>query len=169
MDAWYTTALDMEECPGSEEDDHVQIFVADVVQSFDTADRNILDCMSGRLGQPGWFRHVYFEFHACFRLRFKLAAGIGEAWRTRDGGIPHSCPLSMVFIVALYLYADNVQRVSSNSDALLDAARISNQYILAVGQSAAPTTCVLLSTCAAIRCILKSWVILGEDDHWKVE
>ena len=35
-------------------------------------------------------------------LRFKLAAGLGEPW-TRDGGIPQGFPLSMMFIVALYL------------------------------------------------------------------
>ena len=34
MDGLCTTALDIEECPGSEEDDHVHIFVADVVKSF---------------------------------------------------------------------------------------------------------------------------------------
>ena len=95
-----------------------------------------------------------FEFRAHVRLRFKLATGIGEAW-TGKGGIPQDCPLSMVFTVALYLpwcrcleaiggikpqlYDDNLKRVSGNADALLDAARISNQYILVVGQTAAPT------------------------------
>ena len=43
-----------------------------------------------------------FEYHSHVRLRFKLAAGLGQPW-TRDGGIPQSCPLSMMFIVALYL------------------------------------------------------------------
>ena len=46
--------------------------------------------------------HAYFEYHAHVRLRFKLASGLGEPW-TRDGGIPQGCPLSMMFIVALYL------------------------------------------------------------------
>ena len=84
----------------------------------------ILDCALGRLGLPGWFRKVYFSFHSQVRLRFKLAAGLGEPW-CRDGGIPQGCPLSMVFIVALYvpwcrhleslpelkpqLYADNLK------------------------------------------------------------
>ena len=54
------------------------------------------------LGLPGWFRHAYFESHAHVRMRFKLASGLGEPW-TRDGGIPQGCPLSMMFIVALYL------------------------------------------------------------------
>ena len=51
---------------------------------------------------PAWFRHAYFEYHSHVRLRFKLAAGLGQPW-TRDGGIPQDCPLSMMFIVALYL------------------------------------------------------------------
>ena len=74
------------------------IFVADVVKSCDTVDRNTADCVSSRLGLLGWFRHVYFEFHSHV---FKFAAGIGEAW-TRGGGIPQGCPLSMVFIVAVF-------------------------------------------------------------------
>ena len=37
--------------------------------------------------------------HAHVKLRFKRAAGPDE----RDGGIPQGCPLSMMFIVALYL------------------------------------------------------------------
>ena len=48
------------------------------------------------------FVGVYFGYHANVRLRFKLACGLGSPW-TRDGGIPQGCPLSMVFIVALYL------------------------------------------------------------------
>ena len=50
----------------------------------------------------GWFRHAYFELHSHVRLRFKLAASLGQPW-TRDGGIPQECPLSMMFTVALYL------------------------------------------------------------------
>ena len=48
------------------------------------------------------FAMSIFEYHAHVRLRFKLAAGLGEPW-TRDGGIPQGCPLRMMFIVALYL------------------------------------------------------------------
>ena len=113
MDAWSSTALHIAECPGSEEDDHVHIFVADVVTYFDI-----------------------------FRLRFIHAAGCGGAG-TGDGGIPQGCPPSMVFTVALLLpwckcleaiggikpqlYADNLKCVSGKSDALLGTARISNQ------------------------------------------
>ena len=40
VDAWYSTAWDVEECLESDEDDHVHIFVADVVKSCDPVDRN---------------------------------------------------------------------------------------------------------------------------------
>ena len=72
--------------------------VADVIKSFDTVDRSILDCAPGRLGLADWFRKVYFSFHSLVRLRFELAASLGEPW-CRDGGIRQGCPLSMVFIV----------------------------------------------------------------------
>ena len=50
MDAWFSTTWDIDECVGREEDDHVHIFFADVVKSFDTVDRLLLACtlqMSG--------------------------------------------------------------------------------------------------------------------------
>ena len=80
----------------------VHLFVADVIKSFDTVDRRILDRVLSSLGLPGRFRDAYFEYHVHVRLRFKLASGLGEPW-TRDGGIPQGCPLSVMFIVALYL------------------------------------------------------------------
>ena len=99
VEAWYTSSLDIEEVLAGATDSHVHLFVADVIKSFDTVDRGILDSLLSSLGLPGWFCHAYFEFHAHVRLRFKLAAGLGEPW-TRDGGILQGCPLSMMFIVA---------------------------------------------------------------------
>ena len=86
VDAWYATAIDIEEVLSQTRRSDFHIFVADVVKSFDTVDRDILDCTLGRLGLPAWFRKVYFSFHRDVRLRFKLAAGLGVAWK-RDGGI----------------------------------------------------------------------------------
>ena len=83
-------------------DSHLHLFVADVIKSFDTVEREILDGVSSCLGLPAWFRNAYFEYHAHVRLRFKLASGLGEPW-TRDGGVPQGCPSSMMFIVALYV------------------------------------------------------------------
>ena len=58
-----------------------------IVKSFDTVDRGILARVLSSLGLPAWFRHAYFEYHSQVRLRFKLAAGLGQPW-TRDGGYP---------------------------------------------------------------------------------
>ena len=43
VEAWYTSALDIEEVLSGAADSHVHLFVADVVKSFDTVDRGILD------------------------------------------------------------------------------------------------------------------------------
>ena len=58
VEAWYSTALDLEESLSGALDSDVHIFVADVVKSFDTVDRDILDYILSRLGLPGWFRHA---------------------------------------------------------------------------------------------------------------
>ena len=133
VEAWFSTALDIEEVLAGAVDSDIHLFVADVVKSFDTVDRSILDRVLSSMGLPDWFRHA---FHAHFRLRFKLAAGLGEPW-TGDGGIPQGCPLSMMFIVVSYLpwcqylaaqegvepqlYADNLKCVSRDPDVLLRA------------------------------------------------
>ena len=102
VEAWYTTALDFEEVLTGATDSDAHLFVADVIKSFDTVDGGILDRVLSCLGLPARFRNAHFEYHAHVWLRLNLASGLGEPW-TRDGGIPHGCPLSMMFIVALYL------------------------------------------------------------------
>ena len=42
VEAWYTTALDIEEVLAGAVDTHVHVFVADVVKSFDTVEREVL-------------------------------------------------------------------------------------------------------------------------------
>ena len=184
FEAWYISALDIEEVLSGATDSHVHLFVADVVKSFDTVDRGILDRVLSSLGLPGWFRHAYFEYHAHVRLRFKLASGLGQS-RTRDGGIPQGCPLSMMFIVALYLpwcrylsaqvgvrpqlYADNLKCLSGNPDLLMHAARFTTGYVRLVGQEPAPSKCVLLSTSREVRKDMKDWVLSCEGDQWSVK
>ena len=102
VEAWFSTALDVEECVASGVDADVHLFVADVIKSFDTVDRDILERVLSSLGLLAWFQHAYFEYHVPVRLRFKLAAGLGEPW-TRDGGISQGGPLSIMFTVAWYL------------------------------------------------------------------
>ena len=183
VDAWYSTALDFVEVFSGLSESHVHVFVADVVKSFDTVDRGILDLVLGRLGLPVWFRRVYFGYHANVRLRFKLACGLGSSW-TRDGGIPQGCPLNMIFIVALYLpccralesipgvrpqlYADNLKCVSGSPGALLAAARFTSMYIRLVGQEAAPQKCVFLSTSKLVRGDVKGWSVSDTGDKWSV-
>ena len=99
VEAWYTSALDIEEVLTGATDSHIHFFVADVIKSFDAVDRGILDRVLSCLGLLGWFRHAYCVYHAHVWLRLQLASGLGESW-TRDGGIPQGCPLSMMFIVA---------------------------------------------------------------------
>ena len=62
VEAWYTTALDIEEVLSGAVDSHVHLFVADAIKSFDTVDRGILDSVLSSLGLPAWFRHAYFEY-----------------------------------------------------------------------------------------------------------
>ena len=47
VDAWYATSIDIEEVLSHTRHSDFHIFVADVVKSFDTVDRDILDCALG--------------------------------------------------------------------------------------------------------------------------
>ena len=62
VETWFSTALDIEEVLYGAGDDQLHVMVDDVIKSFDTVDRSILDCALGRLGLPDWFRKVYFSF-----------------------------------------------------------------------------------------------------------
>ena len=184
VEAWYTTALDIEDVLSGVVDSDVHLFVADVVKSFDTVDRGVLDLVLSRLGLPGWFRHAYFEFHSHVRLRFKLAVGLGQPW-TRDGGIPQGCPLSMMFIVALYLpwcnflgsqggvqpqlYADNLKCFSRDPEVLLSAALFTTGNVRLVGQEPAPGKCVLMTTSRVVRSSMRGWVVSDEGHQWSLK
>ena len=71
-------------------------------KSFDTVDRSILDCTLGRLGLPDWFRKACFAYHSQVRLRFKLAAGLGERWCSTLYGF-HCGPVCPLVVVILSL------------------------------------------------------------------
>ena len=179
VEAWFSTALDIEEFLSGVGGDQLHVMVADVIKSFDTVDRSILDCTLERLGLPGWFKKEYFACHSQVRLRFKLATGLGESW-CRDGRIPQGCPLSMVFIVALYvpwcryleslpnikpqLHADNLKSSAQCSNTLFGAARFTARYFRAVGQDVSPGKCVLLCTSKSVR---KVMTFLGMDASGK--
>ena len=77
-EVWCSTSLDQEKSLAGLSGTPTHVFAVDLVISYNTVDREILDCVSGRLGLPGWFRRVFFQSHTCVRLRFKLAAGLEE-------------------------------------------------------------------------------------------
>ena len=60
VEAWFSTALDIEEVLSGVWRDQLHVMVADVIKSFDTVDMSILDCSLGLFGLPGWFRKAYF-------------------------------------------------------------------------------------------------------------
>ena len=70
VEAWFSAALDIAEVLSGTGGDQLHVMVADVIKSFDTFDRSILDCALGRLGLPDWFRRAYFSFHSQVRVRF---------------------------------------------------------------------------------------------------
>ena len=53
VEAWFSTALDIEEGLSSVGGGQLHVMVTDVIQSFDTVHRSILDCTLSRLGLPG--------------------------------------------------------------------------------------------------------------------
>ena len=55
VEAWYTSAFDIEEVLSGATDSDVHVFVADVIQSFDTVDRGILGRVLSSLSLPGWY------------------------------------------------------------------------------------------------------------------
>ena len=54
VEAWFSTALDIEEVLPWVGGDQLHIMVADSIESCDTVDRSILDCSLGRLGLWSW-------------------------------------------------------------------------------------------------------------------
>ena len=168
VEAWFSTALDIEEVLSGTGGDQLHVMVADVIKSFDTVDRSIMDCALGRLGLPDWFRKVYFSYHSQVRLRLSLG-----------------CPLSVVFIVALYvpwcrhlealpavkpqLYADNLKCSAERPGAFFGSARFTAEYVRAVGQDVSPGKCVLPSTSKSVRNSMKLWYISGDGRFGKVQ
>ena len=93
VDAWCATAVDIEEVLSNTRQGDFHIFVADVVKSFDTVDRDILDCVLGRLGLSAWFRKVYFSFH---RLRSQTSCWFRCCLDRGRGHLPRMPPHGMM-------------------------------------------------------------------------
>ena len=178
VEALYTTALDFEQALSGIVDSDIRIFDADVTKAFDTVDRVFLDKVLSDLGLPACFKHAYFEYHS------HVPAGMGRPWPREDGGIPQEWPLSVVFIVALYLpwckyqgaqvgvqlqlNAYNLMCVSWDRGALLRAAGFTTWCVRLVGQEQAPNLCVFLITSRAVRSYMRGWIVTDAGDRLSV-
>ena len=176
----HLTAIDIEEVLSQTRYSDFHIFVADVVKSFDTVDRDILDCALGRLGLPTCFVGNTSPFIVMFVFDLSLLLVLGLL-----GSAMGAFPLSMIFIIALYtpwcrylgslagispqLYADILKCTSYSVDSVLDAAQYTVSYVRAVGQEASPSKCVLLSTSKAARKRMTSWRNRNEGCFWAVK
>ena len=169
VDAWYATSIDIEEILSHTRHSDFHVFVADVVKSFNTVDRDILDCALSRLGLPAWFRWVFFSFHKEVRLRFKLATGLGLLGGVM-GAFPKDALLvwssslrSMLLGVGIWSHLlvsllNSMLIISSvffyNVDSVLAAAQFSVSYVHAVGQEASPSKCVCVCYLASLRLLV---------------
>ena len=70
VDASYSATIDTEEVLSNSRQGDFHIFVADVVTSFDTVDRDAIDFSWGRPRLPALLRRVYFAFDREVWLRF---------------------------------------------------------------------------------------------------
>ena len=150
----------------------LHVMVADAIKSFDTF----------RFGLPGWFRKTYFAYHSQVRLRFKLAAGLGESWCRDEGEDPSGLSfehglhcgslcryLESLTDVKPQLHADNLKCSAQCPHALFDAAWFTAKNVRAVGQDVSPGKCVLLGTSKFVRKAMKLWDSSGDGRFWKVQ
>ena len=167
VEAWYTTPLDIEEVLTGAADSHVHLFVADVIKSFDTVERGILDRVLSSLGLPAWLRYAF--------LSTMLMLGCGLSWHLVLVSVGLALYLPWCQYLAAHegvqpqLYADNLKCFSRDPGSLLHAARFTTGYVRLVGQEPAPSKCVLLSTSGEVRKDMKDWVLSLEGDKWIVK
>ena len=76
VEAWFSSALDIEEVLSGTGGDQLNVIVADVIKSFETVDRSIVDCALERLGLPDSFRMAYFYFHSRVPVLESLGVGM---------------------------------------------------------------------------------------------
>ena len=67
------------------------------------------------------------------------------------------------------LFADNFKCVSRDPGVLLRAARFTTGYVRLVGQQAAPSKCVLMSTSRSVRGDTRGWIVTDGGDKRSVK
>ena len=167
VEAWFSTALDIEEVLSGTGGDQLHVMVADVIGSFDTVVRSILDCALGRLGLPDFcfVRSIFL-----FIVRFVSGSSLLVVLVNRGVGMvvfPRavlSVWFSLWFFTSLgvviwmlclmlkpQLFADDLKCSAERPRALFESARFTAQYVRSVGQDVSPGKCVLLSTSKSVR------------------
>ena len=76
VEAWFSTALDIEDVLSSTGCDQLHVMVADVIKSFDTVDRSILDCALVVLGCLIGFVRFISRFIVRFGQGLSLPLGL---------------------------------------------------------------------------------------------
>ena len=147
VEAWFSTALDIEEVLSGVGGDQLHVMVADVTKSFDTVDRSILD---------------YFGWGIPQRCPLSMVFIVALH-------VPWCRHLEVMPDVKPQLYAGNLKCSAERPGALFDAARFNARYVRGVGQDVSPGKCVLLSTSKSVRRALKFWDISGDGKFWEVQ
>ena len=99
VEAWFSTALDIEEVLSGTGGDQLHVVVADVIKSFDTVGQVHTGLCFGAagIGLTGFVK-VYFSFH---KVRFVSSSRLLLDLVNRGVGtvvFPQGCPLSMVYV-----------------------------------------------------------------------
>ena len=133
-----------------------------------------------------WLYTEALEFtHGTSRQQEKTERRQKDTRPEVNGGILQECPLSMVFVVALYvpwcrrlevmpsvrpqLYADNLKCSADCPNTLFGAARFTAQYVMSVGQDVSRGQCVLLGASKAVRKAMKLWDVSGDGGFGKAQ
>ena len=95
MDAWYKSALSIEEALLN----HLQVAGAsvDVLKCFDQINRPLMYHLLSLRGFPKRILHAYSNFMEQHVVHNAVAGGLGEAHR-HHVSIPQGCPWSMTFV-----------------------------------------------------------------------
>ena len=157
VDAWRSTALDTEEILSNARHGDFHIFVADVVKSFDTVDRDILDCALGDLdsrhGSAG-FTSLPQRSSSWIYTSHRARSRMDEVW---EHFMPPGADTWKALNESLLSSMRDNLWSNSNVDTLLAAAQYTVPYVKVVGQEASPSKCVLLSTSKAARKRMTAW------------
>ena len=178
VEAWFSTALDIEEVLSGTGGDQLHVMVADVIKSFDTV---ILDCALGRLGLPDW---LIFLLIVRFGLGLSLLLvlvnlGVGTVVFHRVVRlvwfslwplyVPWCRHLESMPDVKPQLCADNLKCSAERPGALVVSTRFTALYVRSVGQDVSPGKCVLLSFSKSVRKAMKLRDISGSGRFWNVQ